>query len=142
MRRGCTVRLLPDTNISPDVASQRPGEAASSALIASCGQQNDAWPACHSVATLACVTGERRDLVTARDFLADLSTRTTVAATSHADAVKAPGWSMPAFEDALQVAAALACDAGCAITRNGSDFVGALLAVLSPEEFLLRDPAA
>lgn len=136
------MRLLLDINIILDVALQRPGEAASSALIATCGQQNDAWLAWHSVATLAYLIEKQQDVVTARDFLADLLTWTTVAATSHADAVKALGWPMPDFEDALQVAAALACDANYVITRNGRDFVGALLPALSPEEFLIRHPAS
>ena len=93
------------------------------------------------MATLAYLIEKQQDVVTARDFLADLLTWTTVATTSHADAVKALGGSLPDFEDALQVAAALACDANYVITRNGRDFVGALLPALSPEEFLIRHPA-
>ena len=47
------MRLLLDINIFLDVVFARPGEPASSALIATCSQQNQAWLAWHSVATLS-----------------------------------------------------------------------------------------
>lgn len=46
------MRLLLDINIILDVVFQRPGEPASSALIATCSHQNQAWLALHSIATL------------------------------------------------------------------------------------------
>ncbi len=135
------MRLLLDINIILDIALQRPGEASSSALIGTCGQQNDAWLAWHSVATLAYLIERQQNAATARDFLADLLSWAKVATTGHADAVKALGWSMPDFEDALQVAAALACETSYIITRNERDFVGALVPALSPEGFLALHPA-
>ena len=47
------MRLLLDINVILDVIFQRPGEAASSELIATCSQQNQAWLAWHSAATLS-----------------------------------------------------------------------------------------
>ena len=55
--------LLLDINIVLDVVFDRPGEPASSALIASCGSQNQARLAWHSVATLACLIERERGRV-------------------------------------------------------------------------------
>jgi hypothetical protein len=134
------VRLLLDINIILDIALQRPGEAASSTVIATCGRQNEAWLAWHSVATLAYLIEKQQDAAFARDFVADLLSWASVATTGHADALKALGWAMADFEDALQVAAALAGDASYIITRNVRDFAGAAVPALSPEEFLARHP--
>jgi len=130
------MRVLLDINIILDVVFQRPGEPASSALIATCGQQNQAWLAWHSVATLAYLIERQRDAATARTVITDVLTWAQVATTGHADAVKALQWRMPDFEDAMQVAAAIACGAGCVITRNERDFAGAPIPALSPEAFL------
>ena len=134
------MRLLLDINIILDVAFQRPGEPASSALIASCSQQNQAWLAWHSVATLAYLIERQLNATTARSIIADLLTWAQVATTGHADAVQALKLPMADFEDALQAAAAQACGADYIITRNGRDFAKAPVAALSPEEFLARHP--
>ncbi|MDP1957130.1 MAG: PIN domain-containing protein [Rhodocyclaceae bacterium] len=134
------MRLLLDINIILDVVFQRPGEPASSALIATCGQQNQAWLAWHSVATLVYLIERQQDATTARGVITDLLAWANVATTGHADALKALQWPMPDFEDALQVAASLACGAGCIITRNARDFAGSPVSALSPEEFLARYP--
>jgi len=40
------------------------------------------------------------------------------------------------FEDALQLAAAVACGAGVILTRNTADFKASPIPVMTPEEFL------
>ncbi len=42
------------------------------------------------------------------------------------------------FEDAVQVAAAMASSLDAIVTRNGNDFAGAALPVLTPAEFLTQ----
>lgn len=44
------------------------------------------------------------------------------------------------FEDALQAAAAIACDAAFIITRNEKDFATLPVPALAPEAFLARVP--
>ena len=134
------MRLLIDINIILDVVFQRPGEPASSALIASCGSQNKAWLAWHSVATLAYLIERERSPAVAREVASELLTWGTVATTGHQDAVQALQMPMSDFEDALQVSAAQACRADYIITRNGRDFARSPLPALSPEEFLARHP--
>ena len=134
------MRLLLDTNIILDVVFQRPGEPASSALITSCGSQNQALLAWHSVATLTYLIERERNAAMAREVITDLLTWAQVATTGHADALQALLLPMADFEDALQVRAAQACGADYIITRNGRDFLASPLPALSPEEFLARHP--
>jgi hypothetical protein len=132
--------LLLDINIILDVAFQRPGEPASSALIGSCNEQHQAWLAWHSVATLAYLIERERNPAVARELVTGLLSWARVATTGHQDAVQALQLQMSDFEDALQVSAAQACGADYIITRNGRDFVQSPLPALSPEEFLARHP--
>ena len=134
------MRLLLDINIVLDVVFQRPGEPASSELIAQCSQQHQAWLAWHSVATLAYLIERQQNSATARGVITALLTWAHVASTGHKDALQALELPMPDFEDALQVAAALACGADCIITRNERDFVAAPINVFAPEAFLARYP--
>jgi hypothetical protein len=132
--------LLLDINIILDVVFDRPGEPASSALIASCGAQNQAWLAWHSVATLAYLIERERSPAVAREVVTGLLTWAQVATTGHNDAVQALRIPMTDFEDALQVSAARACGADYIITRNGRDFVKSPLPALSPGDFLRQHP--
>jgi hypothetical protein len=132
--------LLLDINIILDVAFQRPGEPASSALIGSCNEQHQAWLAWHSVATLAYLIERERNPAVARELVTGLLSWARVATTGHQDAVQALQLPMSDFEDALQVSAAQACGADYIITRNGRGFVQSPLPALSPEEFLVRHP--
>jgi hypothetical protein len=134
------MRLLLDINVWLDPVFQRPGEPASSALIASCGKQHELWLAWHSLATLAYLIERQQSAAIARAFLGDLLTFAKVAPTTRADAVNALSWPMPDYEDALQAAAAQACGASWIITRNIRDFVASPVPALTPEEFLARFP--
>lgn len=134
--------LLLDINVFLDVVFSRPGAAASSTLMATCGAQNQAWLAWHSVATLAYLIERERSPAVARDVVAGLMTWAQVATTGHSEAQQALQLPMADFEDALQVSAAQACGADYIITRNGRDFVKSPIPALSPEEFLVRHPVA
>lgn len=132
------MRLLIDINIVLDVVFQRPGEPASSTLIATCGSQHQAWLAWHSVATLAYLIERERSRPIAREIVTGLLSWARVATTGHEDAVRALHLQMSDFEDALQISAALACGADYIVTRNGRDFAKSPLPALSPEDFLVR----
>ena len=135
------MKLLLDINIILDVVFERSGAPASSALIATCGSQNQAWLAWHSAATLSYLIERERDADTARAVITDLLTWTQVATTGHSDALRALQLPMADFEDALQVAAAQACGANYIITRNVRDFAKSPIAALTPEKFLVLPSA-
>jgi hypothetical protein len=63
-----------------------------------------------------------------------------VAKTGRSDALAALELPMRDVEDALQVAAAMACGAPFIITRNDREFKASPVTALSPDVFLLRDP--
>ncbi|MDP2809528.1 MAG: PIN domain-containing protein [Rhodocyclaceae bacterium] len=132
------MRLLLDINIFLDVVFGRPGEAASSNLIGTCGRSNEAWVAWHSVATLAYLVERQQSAAEARQFIREMLAWTRIAPTVHEDAVRALDWPMPDYEDALQAAAAIACNAGYIITRNKRDFAGSPVPALTPEDFFGR----
>lgn len=64
-----------------------------------------------------------------------------VATTGHSDAMHALELPMADFEDALQVAAAQACEAKYIITRNVRDFGKSPIVAVTPEKFLILRPA-
>ncbi|MDE2147704.1 MAG: PIN domain-containing protein [Burkholderiales bacterium] len=130
------MRLLLDINILLDVAFQRPGEPASSRVIARCGHEHKAWLAWHSVATLAYLVERQESADQAREFVRGLLAWADVAVTQRSDALQALDWPMADFEDALQAAAAVACGAQFIITRNLRDFKGSPVRATTPELFL------
>ena len=130
------MRLLLDINILLDVAFQRPGEPASSQIIARCGREHEAWLALHSIATLACLIERQRSKAAAREFLRGLLTWADVAPTQRSEARQALDWAVPDYEDALQAAAAVACGAQFIVTRNVRDFKGSPVRALTPEAFV------
>ena len=134
------MRLLIDINVLLDVALARPGAAASARVLAQCGRQHEAWLAWHSLATLAYLIERQQSAVSARDFIRDLLAWADVASTTHADALAALDLPMSDFEDALEVAAAMACGAQVIVTRNVRDFKAAPVVALSPDTFLRRYP--
>ena len=130
------MRLLLDINILLDVAFQRPGEPATSQVIARCGREHEAWLAWHSVATLAYLIDRQHSAAQARDFVRSLLVWTDVAITQRSDAQQALDWPMPDYDDALQAAAAVACGAQIIVTRNVRDFKGSPVPAMTPEVFI------
>ena len=135
------MRVLLDINIILDVAFQRPGEPASSQVIARCGREHEAWLAWHSLATLAYLIERQQSAPFAREFMRGLLGWADVAVTQHADAVQALDWPMPDYEDALQAAAAVACGAQVILTRNGRAFKGSPVPAMTPEAFIKQHMA-
>ena len=129
------MRLLVDINVILDVAFARPGEPASSQVIAACGRGHDAFVAWHTLATLSYLIERQHSAGEAREFIRGLLGWADVAPASRTLAQQALDWRMRDFEDALQVAAALACGAQCIVTRNERDFRRSPVPALSPEAF-------
>lgn len=136
------MRLLLDINVVLDVALQRPGAPASARLLGMCGRQHEAWLAWHSVATLAYLIERQQSAISVRDFIRSMLVWADVAPTGRADVLAALDLPMRDFEDALQVAAAIACGAQVIVTRNERDFKASPVPALNPDAFLRRYPVA
>ncbi len=134
------MRLLIDINVLLDVALQRPGAPESARLLALCGRQHEGWLAWHSIATLAYLVERQTSAISGRELIRGMLAWADVAKTGRADALAALELPMRDFEDALQVAAAMACGAQFIITRNERDFKASPVPALSPDAFLRRYP--
>jgi predicted nucleic acid-binding protein len=134
------MRLLIDVNVLLDVALQRPGAPASARLLALCGRQHEGWLAWHSVATLAYLIERQQTAISGRDFIRSMLAWADIAKTGRPDALAALELPMRDFEDALQVAAAMACGAQFIVTRNERDFKTSPVPALNPDTFLRRYP--
>jgi predicted nucleic acid-binding protein len=132
------MRLFLDTNVLLDGYFQRPGAAASDAVIQRCHGTHSGWIAWHTLSNaFYLVRGHSKSSQTALQFVADLLTWVEVVQTAKADALWAVDSGLNDFEDALQLSAAVVCGADVLITRNTADFKQARLAVMTPEAFLL-----
>ena len=134
------MRLLIDINVLLDVALQRPGAPQSARLLALCGRQHEGWLAWHSIATLAYLIERQKSAISGRELIRGILVWADVAKTGRPDALAALELSMRDFEDALQVAAAMACGAQFIITRNERDFKTSPVPALNPEAFLRKYP--
>jgi predicted nucleic acid-binding protein len=134
------MRLLIDINVLLDVALQRPGAPESARLLALCGRQHEGWLAWHSIATLAYLIERQTSAVSGQNFIRGILVWADVAKTGRAEALAALELPMRDFEDALQVAAAMACGAQFIITRNERDFKASPVPALNPEAFRRKYP--
>jgi hypothetical protein len=136
------MRLLIDINVLLDVPLQRPGAPASGRLLGQCGRQHEGWLAWHSIATLAYLVERQTSAIAGRELIRGILVWADVARTGRSDVHAALALPMGDFEDALQVAAAMACGAQCIITRNERDFKASPVPAWSPEAFLRKYPSA
>ena len=136
------MRLLIDINVLLDVALLRLGAPASARLLTLCGRQHEGWLAWHSIATLAYLIERQRSAVSGRELIRGILVWADVAKTGQPDALAALELPMPDFEDALQVAAAMACGAQVIVTRNIRDFKASPVMARTPETFLRQFPVS
>ena len=136
------MRLLIDINVLLDVALSRPGAPASARVVSLCGRQHEAWLAWHSVATLAYLIERQQTAISGRNFIRGLLGWADVAPPSRADAIAALDLPVADFDDALQVAAAMACGAQVIVTRNIRDFKASPVMARTPEAFLRQYPVS
>ncbi|HEX7184877.1 MAG TPA: PIN domain-containing protein [Thermoanaerobaculia bacterium] len=112
--------VLVDTDVLIDLALNRAPNAEPAAHLLDLLERRPgtAFVAWHSLANFYYVVSPIRGKQPARDFLIDLARFIEVASTTTESLLYAGQLDMPDFEDAMQVAAALACRAGLIATRN------------------------
>ena len=94
-----------------------------------------AW---HTVSNFHYNVKRQRDASFARAAVTDLANLVAVAPTGTAGLHYALTLPMGDFEDAMQVAAARACDAEFIVTRNERDFAQSPIPALSPADAVAR----
>lgn len=130
--------VLLDTDILIDVALDRkPFSDYSSEVLDNAEQRVfQAYVAWHSLSNFYYVVSSSAPKVDAKDFLTDLLTFVEVAPTGTKDALYATSLEIGDFEDALQIAAAKACEAEMIVTRNVKHYRGSPIQVHLPQQFL------
>lgn len=130
--------LLVDTDILIDVAlDRRPHAIAAAELLDSLERREGigfiAW---HSVANFYYLVVSQHGSSSTKTFLLELLRFIQVAPTSTESVRYAAGLAMRDFEDALQVAAAIACGANAIATRNIRDYTRAPVRAATPASLL------
>lgn len=128
------MKVLLDTDVLVDLALDRkphaePASALVDALERRPGTGFIAW---HSISNFYYLVAPSRGKASARSFLLDLAKFVDVSATTTASLRFAGGLEMKDFEDALQVAAAVACGADFIATRNLPDYARAPVKAMAP----------
>jgi predicted nucleic acid-binding protein len=72
----------------------------------------------------------------AKRFASELLQWASVAGVGTKEAVDAEQMNLDDMEDAMQIAAALACSANVIVTRNVPDFMSSPVPVMTPEDFM------
>ena len=128
--------ILIDSDVLLDVAlRQEPFFRESAAFLLEAERSPE--PACiawHSVSNVYYVARRRVRNVNARGFILNLLDWAEIAPTDTASVRYAASLPIEDFEDALQVAAARACDARHIVTRNLRDYEGSGIRAVSPLE--------
>ena len=130
--------ILLDTDVLIDVALDRhPHSRPASELLDKIerGFEN-ACIAWHSVSNLYYLVAPSRGGYSTLDFIVE-PIRFVEVATAGTEAIRyAAGLSMSDFEDAMQVAAARACNARCIVTRNVRDYIRSPIPAVNPQHVL------
>ena len=132
------MRILVDTDVLLDVALDRaPHVEAAAALLDYLEQHPGAgFMAWHTVSNFYYLAVSRHGRDETRDFLLELSEFIGVAATDTESLRVAGRLQMRDFEDAMQAAAAQACNAERIVTRNTKDFRTSPVKALTPKQML------
>jgi predicted nucleic acid-binding protein len=133
-------RVLLDTNVLLDfLLAREPFAAEAREIWLACEQDRCiGYLAAISVTNIWYIGRRIVGADSARQHIADLLKVIQICAVDFNVLATARDSSIADFEDAVQVAAAVASGLDAIITRNGRDFAGAPLSVLTPTEFLAR----
>lgn len=130
--------LLLDTDVLIDVALERRPHVEDSAALLDALEQRQAsgFLAWHTVANFDYLVAPERGRASAKGFLVELTRFVQVAPTTTESVRYAAKLPMRDFEDALQVAAAVACGATTIATRNIRDFARSPVRAATPRALL------
>lgn len=130
--------ILIDTDILIDIALDRlPHSEAAFGLLDRVEQGIEtASVAWHSISNLYYIVKPTRGDITTRDFIRELTEFVHVAQTDTESIRYATQLPMTDFEDAMQVAAAQACNAQFIVTRNINDYQQSPIPAITPQQHL------
>lgn len=132
------MRVLVDTDVLLDVALDRRPHVRAAMGLLDLLERRDAtgFIAWHTAANFYYLVRPKRGKNDARSMLLDLVAFVAIAPTTTESLLQAGRLQMRDFEDAMQVAAGLACRADVVATRNVRDFADAPIRALTPADLL------
>lgn len=132
--------VLLDTDVLVDVAlARKPHVEAAAALVDALERRpGSAFVAWHTVSNFYYLVAPSRGKVSARSFLLELTQFVHVSPTTTESLRFAGGLDVKDFEDALQVAAAVACRAEIIATRNVRDYANSPIKAVAPSAVMER----
>ena len=132
------LKVLLDINVILDVLQQREPfyEMSARTLAAAETGLVEGWVAAHSLTTLFYLLAKHQSAEHARVALTEMLTILSVAAVDHTVIEQALNLPYTAFEDAVQMMAAVSSGAQYLVTRNVRDHGFGPLPVLQPAELL------
>jgi predicted nucleic acid-binding protein len=132
------VIVLVDTNVLIDLALDRTpfAQPAADLLDALEKKPGTAFVAWHSLSNFYYLVAPSRGKSQTKDFLLDLARFVHVAPTTTESLLYAGALALNDFEDAMQVAAAVACRANVIATRNLQDFARSPIRAAEPQAVL------
>lgn len=131
------MRILIDTDVLLDVALDRAPHAANAARVIRLVQRGavEAFVAWHTVANIYYLLSAGGQRERALEFIRDLTALAAVAPVDSEALAVALSLRMTDFEDAMQVASALAARAQVIVTRNARDFRTSPVRAVAPKDF-------
>jgi predicted nucleic acid-binding protein len=137
MRVMLDANVVLDTLVVESTGSPRVGKPASDRLLELCDQGiHSGLVAWHTLPIVAYYHGRQNPPADTAAMMDALLAMLEVPQTGHLDAMNWRNWGIDDFEDALQIASAVAGLADVFVTRNTTDFEGCALSVMTPEAFL------
>lgn len=137
------MRLLLDANVLLDClvtegnGQARTGKAASDQVVDLCDRKvHQGLVAWHTLPIVSYYHGRQNQPSVTAAMLDDLLRVVEIPTVGHADAANWRSHGVADFEDALQMASAIAGGADVIVTRNVTDFAAAGLPAMTPEDFL------
>jgi len=132
------LRILIDTDVLLDLALGRDPHAAHSARVIQLVQHGfvDGFVAWHTIANIYYMLSSARHRNQALGFIRDLAGIAAVAPVDSEALTVALSLRMTDFEDAMQVASALAAGAEVIVTRNTRDFRTSPIRALTPRDYI------
>lgn len=131
------MRILIDTDVLLDVALDRAPHAANAARVIRLVQEGavEAFVAWHTVANIYSILSAGGQRERALEFIRDLTGLAAVAPVDSEALAVALSLRMADFEDAMQVASALAARAEVIVTRNTRHFRASPVRAVAPKDF-------
>ncbi|MEX1048934.1 MAG: PIN domain-containing protein [Akkermansiaceae bacterium] len=124
--------LFFDTNILLDIALRRePHFERSHAVLREGIENHSCFMSWHTVSNIAYILEKFESAENAVQFIASISGVCRIAPVQHEDLLTAFQYNQGDFEDAMQIAAALACHAELIVTRDAMGFTKSPIPVTS-----------